>query len=50
MLTGPHSAAHVHPTPDEATGKTGEEVRQGGGVGGGDIRRAVRDAVELSQE
>lgn len=48
MHRGPNSAAHVHPTPDEETGKTGEKSGEGGGVGGGDIHRAVCDAVELS--
>lgn len=49
MHRGPNSAAHVHPTPDEETGKTREKSGEGGGVGGGDIHRAVCDAVELSE-
>lgn len=48
MHGGPNSAAHVHPTPDEETGKTREKSGEGGGVGGGDIHRAVCDAVEPS--
>lgn len=48
MHRGPHSAAHIHSTPDEETGETREEAGEGGGVGGGHIHRAVRDAVELS--
>lgn len=50
MHKGPYSAAHIHPTPDEETGKTGEKSGEGGGVGGGDIHRVVCDAVELSRK
>lgn len=44
---GPYSAAHIHPAPDEETGKAREEAREGGGVGGGDICSVGRDATEL---
>lgn len=48
MHRGPDSAAHIHSTPDEEAGKTRDEAGEGGGVGGGGVRRAGCDAVERS--
>lgn len=48
MHRGPNSAAHIHSTPDEEAGKTRDEAAEGGGVGGGGVRRAGCDALELS--
>lgn len=43
-----HSAAHIHPTPDEEAAKAWKDTRGGGGgVGGGHLRRAGSDAVEV---
>lgn len=46
MCGSSHFAAHIHSIPDEETAASRDEAREGGGVGGGYIRRTFCDAME----
>lgn len=45
-----HSAAHIHSIPDEETAASWDQAREGGGLGGGDIRRTLCDTMEGFQQ